>query len=592
MSLELELRFPEFIVNGRIKAGTWNDIENHKIYMEWLGKKLGYTCQEDWYKISKKDLTDNYGYGLLTKYNGRVDCVKSIFPNYEWVDWKFTVGPFGYWNKIENQKKYMEWLGNKLGYTSMEDWYKVNQKDFVDNYGATLLSRKYNGLLQCLKSIFPNYEWLPWKFTNSLKGFWDNIENQKAYMKWLGNKLGYTCMEDWYKISTKDFQYNYGNGLCFSKYNGSAIQTVKVLFPNYEWLSWKFSHVPQGYWADIKNQKEYMEWLEKKLGYTSTEDWYKISKQDFVDNYGAGLLNKYNSSSKRCVISIFSNYEWLPWKFTRAQSNYWNDIKNQKEYMESLGKKLGYTCQEDWYKVTRNDFTDNYGRGLINIYGNLVHQPIKSIFPNYEWLPWKFAFVTKGFWDNIENHKAYMEWLGNKLGYTCMEDWYKITIKDFADNDGGGLLSHKYSTSCIKLVITVFPEYDWDLSKFRKRYSKGQIEWLEFLKITIPDIQHAINNDEGEFRIPNSRYHADGYSEEENIILEYHGDFWHGNPKIHNPSDINAVSKKTFGELYNNTVKKQRFCEDAGFICIYIWESEWLRGKNAVRMIQRAFKNK
>ena len=44
---------------------------------------------------------------------------------------------------------------------------------------------------------------------------------------------------------------------------------------------------------------------------------------------------------------------------------------------------------------------------------------------------------------------------------------------------------------------------------------------------------HVINNDNGEYSIPNSRYHADGYSENKNLILEYHGDYWHGNPKIY-----------------------------------------------------------
>ena len=55
MSSRIELQPPDFIVNGRVKRGTWNNIENQKEYMKWLEKKLGYTCMEDWYKVSKKD---------------------------------------------------------------------------------------------------------------------------------------------------------------------------------------------------------------------------------------------------------------------------------------------------------------------------------------------------------------------------------------------------------------------------------------------------------------------------------------------------------------------------------------------------------
>ena len=90
MSLSRELQPPDFIVNGRVKHGTWKNIKNHKIYMKWLGKKLGYTCMEDWYNISKKDFKDNYGGGLLSsKYNNcPIKLLKALFTDYKWLLWK------------------------------------------------------------------------------------------------------------------------------------------------------------------------------------------------------------------------------------------------------------------------------------------------------------------------------------------------------------------------------------------------------------------------------------------------------------------------------------------------------------------------
>ena len=262
--------------------------------------------------------------------------------------------------------------------------------------------------------------------------------------------------------------------------------------------------------------------------------------------------------------------------------------------MEWLGKELGYTRMKDWYKITIADFSYNNGSGLLQLKYNSKPQLLMiSIFPKYNWLPWKFVSgVPTNYWNNIKNRKIYMEWLGKELGYTCMEDWYEITRIDFINNYGSGMFNSYYNYSLRKLFKSIFPEYQWESSKFRKNYSKGQIEWLEFLRITIPDIQHMINNEEGEFKIPNSHYHADGYSKENNLILEYHGDFWHGNPKIYNPNDVNRVSKKTFGELYDKTVKKRKFCEDAGFNYIEIWESEWFQAKNGVRIIQKTFSKK
>ena len=195
-----------------------------------------------------------------------------------------------------------------------------------------------------------------------------------------------------------------------------------------------------------------------------------------------------------------------------------------------------------------------------------------------------------GFWEKTENQERYAKWLGEQLGFKTMEDWYKIGKELIHNHFGGSLLSQYYNNSPSQFVKALFPDYPWKMSKFKKQYSLGQIEWLEFRKITKPDIIHILNNEDGEFKIPNSNYRADGWSERDNSILEYHGDFWHGNPALYNQEEINLISKKSYGELYQRTLKKQRFCEECGFNYTYIWESEWMRGRNAVGILQKKFK--
>ena len=154
-------------------------------------------------------------------------------------------------------------------------------------------------------------------------------------------------------------------------------------------------------------------------------------------------------------------------------------------------------------------------------------------------------------------------------------------------------MTDRYNGSPRFFVTSIYPDYAWDLSKFKKNYSQGQIEWLNCLIIKkYPDIRHALNHDEGEYSIPNSHYYADGYSETENMILEYHGDFWHGNPEIYNQEELNTVTKTTYGEQYIKTLEKQRFCEESGYNYVSIWENEWFRFKNSVIQLQRKFKEK
>lgn len=72
-----------------------------------------------------------------------------------------------------------------------------------------------------------------------------------------------------------------------------------------------------------------------------------------------------------------------------------------------------------------------------------------------------------------------------------------------------------------------------------------------------------------------SEYKADGYCAGTNTIYEFWGDFWHGNPSIHKPDDINPIAMKTFGELYKKTQLKRSKIVDIGYNLIEIWESDW-----------------
>jgi hypothetical protein len=54
---------------------------------------------------------------------------------------------------------------------------------------------------------------------------------------------------------------------------------------------------------------------------------------------------------------------------------------------------------------------------------------LSTLYPEYDWLPWKFAQSPKKFWDDISNQKRFLEWAGNQLGVKQYSDWYKVTPK-------------------------------------------------------------------------------------------------------------------------------------------------------------------
>ncbi len=100
-------------------------------------------------------------------------------------------------------------------------------------------------------------------------------------------------------------------------------------------------------------------------------------------------------------------------------------------------------------------------------------------------------------------------------------------------------------------TIGIIPAHGYNPEQVQ---SVKAIQWIKYLSHTKGiRIQHARNG--GEKSI--GPYQVDGYYETNDglkVVLEFHGDFWHGNPKKYANSTINPVNKMTMSELYQKTM--------------------------------------
>jgi len=71
------------------------------------------------------------------------------------------------------------------------------------------------------------------------------------------------------------------------------------------------------------------------------------------------------------------------------------------------------------------------------------------------------------------------------------------------------------------------------------------------------------------------RKKVDGIDLTTNTIYEFLGDYWHGNPQLFDPNDVNKRCHKTYGELYLKTLLRFQTLKSAGYKVKYIWETEW-----------------
>ncbi len=71
----------------------------------------------------------------------------------------------------------------------------------------------------------------------------------------------------------------------------------------------------------------------------------------------------------------------------------------------------------------------------------------------------RFRFIySRGYWDAISNHNAFMAELAQKLNITDVKGWKHLTKRSLVKH-GGQTLLRKHDGSLSKLLTTLCPEY-------------------------------------------------------------------------------------------------------------------------------------
>jgi len=114
----------------------------------------------------------------------------------------------------------------------------------------------------------------------------------------------------------------------------------------------------------------------------------------------------------------------------------------------------------------------------------------------------------------------------------------------------------------------------------KKGYSDIANEYLDYIDICLELDMIYIGKSNYEYRIQNSYYKADGYSEKYNTIFEFHGCIFHGCSQCY-PDREKMIYDKTMEELYTRTEVRREHCLQEGYNYIEIWEHEWRELRNS-----------
>lgn len=114
-----------------------------------------------------------------------------------------------------------------------------------------------------------------------------------------------------------------------------------------------------------------------------------------------------------------------------------------------------------------------------------------------------------------------------------------------------------------------------------KIISNPETEWLDILNIK--NRQHYIYLHPTDKR---KRFSADGFDSAQNIIYEFHGTRHHGHPDFNNPNELHPLFKKTYEQLYIDTIKREKVLKSMGYKLVIIWEHDFKKLKKFLKIDQ------
>lgn len=285
----------------------------------------------------------------------------------------------------------------------------------------------------------------------------------------------------------------------------------------------------------------------------------------------------------------------------RSKDKHNNKFTYDKTEYKYITEKLLITCK------IHGDFLVYGERHLISNFGGCK----KCLSENRKIIKFNSILekLKRKFNDKFDYSKVQYSGWDKPVKIICKKHGeFEQTIKFHLNNKNG--CKHCYFESkrltqdqFLKRAKNIFPKYDYSNSIYIDYYKKIKITCLEHGEfITTPHTlicgkhgcrscglinssrskssdrwlkQFKNENIINEYYIKKLKIFVDGYDPFTNTIYEFDGDYWHGNPKIYDQNDFNNRCKKTFGELYQSTLKRQENIKNLGYNFISIWASDF-----------------
>lgn len=178
------------------------------------------------------------------------------------------------------------------------------------------------------------------------------------------------------------------------------------------------------------------------------------------------MLHKHGGYVHKVLQRLFPEHEWIPHRFERVPTGYWDVVENQRKFLDEIGLELGISGKDGWYKVISTDIVKCGGSSLLHKYGGSMSKMLQNVYSEDKWDVWRFERVSKDYWEHFGSLTEFVEWVGKRLGVRGLEDWYRIS---FGQIQKVVPVTAFRKLTMEKILVEAYPEHGWDVGKLKAR---------------------------------------------------------------------------------------------------------------------------
>eukprot|EP01114_Cavostelium_apophysatum_P016205 TRINITY_DN4556_c0_g1_i1.p1 TRINITY_DN4556_c0_g1~~TRINITY_DN4556_c0_g1_i1.p1 ORF type:complete len:468 (-),score=106.38 TRINITY_DN4556_c0_g1_i1:76-1479(-) len=414
------------------------------------------------------------------------------------------------WKDPHFRRSFLERIGKKLKLKSQDDWYNVDSND-IRRHGGAGLFKIYSNAVEIITDTYKEHDWKIFRFKKVPSGYWLEKSHQKEYLEHIGRQLKVEKLDDWYSITLEQVESIGGASFLPRYYGESLSKALQALYPEKEWIPWKFKQVPSGFWSDRDNQKKFFDSLAKELRIKEWTDWYQVRKPQVEAHGGAGLIqNHYNGSHVRAIVSVYCDLPWIVENFHVRDK-----VEHHREILDEFGKKLNIQHFTDWYAVSPLQLDVRLSNILKGRYQNSMTRMLCLTYPENPWQVWKFLHSPNYFWDDKQNVKQMIDDASKKLNIRNLDDWYDVSYSQMEKLGFSTILKH--FGGLMPFLERVYPEHNWT-KDHKVLSSKGQQALFKVVRALVPQDVHL------NYLHPKMKLELDVYVPSIALAFEYQGE--------------------------------------------------------------------